>query len=130
MSPSVSTSQKLTVTLAVTDESEQGDIILDTLPTAVRPAGTYSSLKVSPTPGRQFPSCNHDPQDLIQKSQASLRTNDQHVLALQPFTAAAAIREQDPGTRYSATDHEQPGVAEFWDMCAKLEEGRGAIIPH
>ena len=41
MSPSVSTGQKLTVTLGVTDESELGDIILDTLPTAVGPAGTY-----------------------------------------------------------------------------------------
>ena len=83
------------------------EIELDTLPTAPEAVDIESGLEVNLTPLGRSPRRSYDPQEHMQRSQASPRAHGQRMGTPESSIAANAIPEQDVGVRHGTTHIEE-----------------------
>ena len=83
------------------------EIELDALPAAPVAINPGPDLEVNLTPLGRFPRRSYDPQEHVQRSQASPRAQGQRMGTPESSIAANAIPEQDIGVRHGTTHIEE-----------------------
>ena len=83
------------------------EIEVDTLPTALEAVNTEPELEVNLTPLGRFPRHSCDPQEHMERSQATPRAHGQRMGTLESSNTADAIPEQDIGVRHDTTHIEE-----------------------
>ena len=90
-------------TVATASGLDLEEIEVDTLPTAPEAVNIEPDLEVNLTPLGRLQRHSYNPQEHMQRSQASPRAHGQRMGNPESSTAANAIPEQDIGVRHGTT---------------------------